>query len=223
VKYCNAACKKKHRSKHKKAREEHIRRAAELHDKQLFKDHPPNEECPICFLPLPIDESESCFASCCGKVICDGCMYAMEDSEEGGDLCAFCRVPGVESDDEQVKRVKKLMDKGNGNAFQHLACYYAQGTCGMSQDWEKARELWLQAGELGCAGAYHNLGVYYDDGHGVDVDKKSTIYYYEIAAMKGDVKSRINLGSVEWKAGNYDRAVLRRSKGRIQGWSSDKR
>jgi len=37
VKYCNAACKKKHRSKHKKACE---RKVAELHDEKLFKDHP---------------------------------------------------------------------------------------------------------------------------------------------------------------------------------------
>ena len=35
VRYCNAACKKKHRSKHKKACE---RRVAELHEEQLFKD-----------------------------------------------------------------------------------------------------------------------------------------------------------------------------------------
>ena len=49
VKYCNAACKKKHRSKHKKACE---RRVAELHDEALFKDPPPPEECPICELPL---------------------------------------------------------------------------------------------------------------------------------------------------------------------------
>jgi len=49
VKYCNAACKKKHRKKHKKACE---RRVAELHDEQLFKEVEP-EECPICFLTLP--------------------------------------------------------------------------------------------------------------------------------------------------------------------------
>ena len=51
VKYCNAACKKKHRSKHKKACE---RRAAELHDAELFKEHPPRDDCPICFLPLSL-------------------------------------------------------------------------------------------------------------------------------------------------------------------------
>ena len=50
VQYCNAACKKKHRSKHKKKCE---RRVAELHDEALFKQPPLKEDCPICFLPLP--------------------------------------------------------------------------------------------------------------------------------------------------------------------------
>ena len=49
VKYCNAACKKKHRNKHKKKCE---RRVAELHDIELFKKPPPPEDCPICMLPL---------------------------------------------------------------------------------------------------------------------------------------------------------------------------
>ena len=68
VKYCNATCKKKHRHKHKKDCEEHIRRAAEkhneelrltaeheakLHDEKLFKQPPPAEDCPICFQRLP--------------------------------------------------------------------------------------------------------------------------------------------------------------------------
>ncbi|MDB4430357.1 zinc finger MYND domain-containing protein, partial [bacterium] len=67
VKYCNAACKKKHRSRHKKACE---RRVAELHDEELFKEHPPRDDCPICFLTLPVDTRESTFHSCCGKIIC---------------------------------------------------------------------------------------------------------------------------------------------------------
>ena len=53
VKYCNAACKKKHRSKHKKACE---RRVAELYEEELFKEVEP-EECPICMLPMPIDSN----------------------------------------------------------------------------------------------------------------------------------------------------------------------
>ena len=74
VKYCNAACKKKHRSKHKKACE---RRVAELHDEALFKEPPPREEFSICFLPLPLDAQQKTFKECCGKVICDGCIHAM--------------------------------------------------------------------------------------------------------------------------------------------------
>ena len=92
VKYCNAACKKKHRSKHKKACE---RRVAELHDEALFKEHPPREDCPICFLPLPLDLGQTTFQSCCGKVICNGCIHAMREEARGRgkiELCAFCRV-----------------------------------------------------------------------------------------------------------------------------------
>ena len=43
VKYCNAACKKKHRKTHKKKCE---RRVAELYDERLFDDPPPPEDCP---------------------------------------------------------------------------------------------------------------------------------------------------------------------------------
>jgi len=64
VKYCNAACKKKHRHKHKKDCEEHIKLAtakhneelkiaAELHDEKLFKQPRKREDCPICMIRLP--------------------------------------------------------------------------------------------------------------------------------------------------------------------------
>ena len=82
VKYCNVACKKKHKSKHKKKCD---RRVAELHEEELFKDHPPNEDCPICFIRLPLETGESTYYPCCGMIICDGCSYAMiiEDMKRG--------------------------------------------------------------------------------------------------------------------------------------------
>ena len=72
VKYCNAACKKKHRSKHKKQCEEHVRlateRAAKLHDEKLFKQPLPEfEDCPICFLLLPTLTSGWRYMVCCEK------------------------------------------------------------------------------------------------------------------------------------------------------------
>ena len=206
VTYCNAACKKKHRSKHKKACE---RRVAELHDEELFKEHPPEDDCPICFLPLPIETNRTTFQTCCGKVICDGCIHAMKEEARGRgkiNLCAFCRVPSPRSDAEEVKRVKKLMDANNANAFNMFGGYYRRGDGGMPQDFAKANELFLRAGELGCAKSYYNLGILYYDGMGVEVDKKKANHYWELAAMGGNLIARHNLGCAEEKAGNIDRA-----------------
>ena len=202
VKYCNAACKKKHRSKHKKACE---RRVAELHEEALFKEVEP-EECPICFLPLPIQGNRRTFQTCCGKSICDGCVYAMKMSEGGADLCAFCRTPNAKTDNKHIKRVKNLMDKGNAYAFNMLASCYAIGVHGMPQDRRKANELYLKGGELGCADAYLNLAIFYRDGTGVEVDEKKAKYYFELAAMVGSVQARKYLGSLEGEAGNYERS-----------------
>jgi len=203
VKYCNAACKKKHRSKHKKKCD---RRVAELHEEALFKDPPPSEECPLCFLSMPIDLTQSTFEICCGKLICNGCNYAMQMSE-GKDLCAFCRTPPAYSTEERVKRVEKLMDKGNGEAFNHLAGFYSLGVRGLPLDQQKASELNLKAGELGSAKGYYNLGNSFHQGRGVERDGKKAKYYYELAAMGGDVIARHDLGCIEGQAGNIDRAL----------------
>ena len=208
VHYCNVACKKKHKSKHKKKCD---RRVAELHDEALFNESPPREECPICMLPLPLDGST--FHPCCGKLICDGCIYAMTiegvrkgtKKEEMG-MCAFCRTLRPISNEEEVRRVKKLMKSGNADACKQLAGYYADGVCGMQQDIAKATELWLKAGELGCAEGYYNLGNSYYYGRGVEIDKKKAKHYWELAAMTGDVDARYNLGCMEGRAGNHERA-----------------
>jgi len=202
VKYCNRDCQIAHRSQHKKACK---KRAAELYDEKLFREVE-REECPICLLTLPIDRSQTVFHSCCGKNICRGCIYAMKMSE-GKDLCAFCRTPSFCTDEEHIKRLKKLMAKGNGDAFAMLAGYYVNGSEGLPQDRQKAKELFLKSGELGCAGGYYNLGVAYDEGRGVEVNMKKAKYYWELAAMKGSIHARHNLGSIEGEFGNYQRAL----------------
>ena len=84
VKYCHRDCQIAHRPQHKKACK---KRAAELHDEKLFEEPPPPEECPICMLPPPLYDNlytGMTFRSCCGKNICDGCEYAMDESEAKG-------------------------------------------------------------------------------------------------------------------------------------------
>ena len=80
---------------------------------------------------------------------------------------------------------KKLMETNNAYAFDTFAGFYKHGTMGMPQDFAKANELLLKAGELGCAEAYRNLGMSYNNGLGVAMDKKKGKHFLELAAMKG--------------------------------------
>ena len=93
-------------------------------------------------------------------------------------LCPFCKTPPAESDAENVERTKKLMEKGNADAFKQIAGLYADGTYGMPQDRAKANELYLKAGELGCADAYFNLGRAYRLGRGVEINEKKAACSY---------------------------------------------
>ena len=115
-------------------------------------------------------------------------------------------MPSPKPGEEAITRMKKLVDKGNAEAIYNLAGLYDQGTKGMPLDKRKARQLWNEAGKLGCAKAYHNLGVIYRNGRSVEVDEKKAKYYYELAVMGGHIKARHNLGCLEGDFGNYQRA-----------------
>ena len=208
VKYCNRECQIAHRPLHKKACK---KRAAELHDEALFKEHPP-QECPICFLPMGDDTSHNTFNTCCGKRICNGCTYAMvEEAESRGkvQLCAFCREPDSYfiTDDEEIQRINKLIKNDIADGYHALAGAYITGNLGLPQDRKKGNELMLRAGELGCAESYFNLGIYYLLGKGGEVDKKKAKHFFELAAINGGVHARNNLAALEAQTGNYYRAM----------------
>ena len=130
VKYCNPTCQRNHWPKHKKPCKQ---RAAELRDEALFKDPPPKEDCPICFLPMPGKlincvslppatlsfvpiyvfavanegfaqmETEEYF-TCCGKCICKGCVHSLRKSGNHG-KCPYCNSAGL------AKQMKKWLRK----------------------------------------------------------------------------------------------------------------
>ena len=102
---------------------------------------------------------------------------------------------------------KKRAEGDDSMAIQTLGCLYERGGMSLPQDYEKAMELWLRAGELGSVEAYYCVGIAYRDGEGVERDMKKARYYFELAAMGGDVDARQNVGVFEARAGNYDRAV----------------
>src|SRR6056300_134398 len=57
VSYCSDECREEHREQHE---EECKKRVKELHDKKLFTqpDSSCFGECPICFLPMPLDNEK---------------------------------------------------------------------------------------------------------------------------------------------------------------------
>jgi len=210
VKYCNAACKKKHRSKHKKQCD---RRVAELHDEKLFKQPPSQQhgDCPICFLRLPALESGYRYHACCGKVICSGCVYAPVYDNQGNKVdsqkCPYCRTPWPSSEEELQERYKNRVKAGDPQALNNLGVYYKHGRQGFPQDYTKALAYWHRAGELGNAEAFASIGFAYYNGKGVEVDETKAKHYHELAAIGGDTLSRYYLGIMEVKADNLDRAM----------------
>jgi len=183
-----------------------------ISDEELFKQPPPPEDCPICFLRIPNLNSGWRYQLCCGKQICMGCYYAPLYDNQGKKVdnkkCPFCRTPPPKTSGGGMERYKKRVEANDPIAIYNLGCYYAAGENGFPQDYPKALELYDRAGGLGFAAAYNNIGYAYDFGKVVKVDKKKSTHYYELAAMRGNVYARHNLGYFENMAGNIDRALM---------------
>lgn len=203
VKYCSVTCQKNHRRKHKK---DCKKRAAEIHDEALFQTPNLREDCPICFLPLPFNK-QTIFQLCCGKIVCDGCMYkAASDWHNFAFPCPFCRVPKHQSDEELFERLNKKVNANDAEGNNFLGCIYNDGTK-LPQDLKKAFEFWSRAAELGNITAHNNLATLHAQGRGVERDMNKAKYHWELAAMMGHENSRHNLASLEMGAYNFDRAM----------------
>jgi len=202
VKYCSEKCREEHSEQH---HEECKKRADELHDKHLFTqpDGIHRGECPICFLPLPLDAAKTTFASCCGKLICDGCCYAhcmsnLHD-EVKASACLFCRSG---SDEECDKRTKERIEANDPAVLQFVG-----SECHRAGDYDGAFKYLNKAADLGDAEAQFRLGRMHWKGEGVEKDMKKAAYRYEKAAIGGHPVARSLLGWYEEENGNMERAV----------------
>jgi hypothetical protein len=205
VKYCNRTCQVAHRPAHKKACK---KRVVELFDEKLFKQPLPNEDCPICYLRLPIEGDQKRYQSCCGKMLCGGCVCAhfVAASDTARFKCVFCRTEAISSYEEDIERMKKRVEANDAEAMVSLGTYYELGTMGLRQDHAKALELLHKSAKLGNHIAHHNLSICYQNGDIVEKDIRKETYHRQLAAMAGNIHARYNLGCDEYNAGNMDRA-----------------
>jgi TPR repeat protein len=201
ARYCSVTCQRRHWPSHKKECKQH---AARLHDESLFKQPPPKEDCPICFLPMSSDMT-TC-KSCCGKIVCYGCMLSCLTL--CGWKCAFCNAKLDTDEDSRRELLMNRVEANDANAITHLGCAYADGSFfDLRQDYKKSFELWTRAAELGSSKAHNELFLAYSEGLGVEKDTKKAIHHYELAAMAGHEEARFSLGFIEYESGNMERAM----------------
>jgi len=198
-------------SEEQRARRQSIRRCEECvaAGNQLVlmkkgRTRPEADDCPICQLPLPLDENEWMLKACCMKRVCNGCILAA--GKRGMRDCPFCRAS--RPDEEQIlAMIRKRVAAGDPMATWNLGAKYHFGQYGLEKDVTRATELYERAAQLGVSDAHYNLGVTYDEGTEVEKDTDKAFRHFEAAAMCGHVKARYNLGCKEYKDGNCDLAL----------------
>lgn len=204
VRYCGTDCQKTHWRQHKEACK---RRAAELREERLFQQpqHGDLGDCPICLLPLSNDFEKSSMQSCCYKLICNGCAYAsLLHGEDGSleDVCAFCRQPYPESEEEIWKNVMSRIEANDPVAMRQMGV-----KCHSEGDFRGAIEYWRKAIKLGDSEAHFQLAASYLEGKGVGRDLKKAVYHWEEAAIGGNTMARWMLGTQAMVRGMTQRAV----------------
>jgi TPR repeat protein len=140
---------------------------------------------------------------CCGKNICEGCLYSFQCSGNEN-KCPFCNSDrGGKTDEDGVEDSMMRAEANDAASIYLLANSYHNGENGLVQDRETAIELYVRAAELGCSDAHSDLGNIYRKGG----DLKRAKFHWEAAAMAGHEIARFHLGIVEAEYGNIERAV----------------
>jgi len=205
VKYCSdKKCQQDHMTEHERICME---RAAEIRDEMLFRQPESTHlgDCPICFLPLPIDVNKSRMTSCCSKMICKGCAYANKMRELKENLqkkCLFCRLPLTTTEEEDRKIKMKRIGKNDPVALRGMGKTHCR-----EGDYEIAIEYWTKAAALGDLEAHFCLGVFYHDGDHVEKDEKKGVYHLEEATIGGHPIARFYLALREGTHDRIERAV----------------
>jgi hypothetical protein len=182
---------------------------AEMRDELLFKQPESScwGDCPICCLPLPLDQQKFGVMACCSKMICYGCSHANKLRQLGllipqEPSCAFCREPLPTTKGEIDTMLMKRVEKNDPVAMTQMG-----GMRDREWNYKSAFEYYTKAAELGDAKAHYNLSVMHRLGKGVEKDEKKEVYHLEVAAIGGHVSARHNLGCHEERYGRMERAV----------------
>ena len=213
--YCGVNCQIDHRKAHKKeckrikkelaAREKQEGQKGEMEDANkdekfsLFNPEP-RSGCPICMVVMPLHVKMQMYMSCCGKIICGGCIYANYMVNADG-KCPFCRQSAPDSQEKILEGMMARAESGDARAIFQLSTHYEVGRgFGLQMDSAKSLGLLQQAADLGCIEANSHLGEHYRDSYGgLTKSYEKARLHWEFAAKKGDPDAHHNLGELEFR------------------------
>jgi hypothetical protein len=188
VRYCSEKCEQEHLPQHEEVCK---KREAELRDEIVFRQPEGAHygDCPICFLPLPMDTDKSVLMECCSKIICKGCLFAnmIRQKEERLNVgtCPFCRHPPPKTEEEEDRNKMKRVEANDPVALHQMGCErYEEG------DYNTAFEFLTKAAELGDVNAHYQLAFMHHAGIGVEKDEKRELHHLEETAIRGHPEAR---------------------------------
>lgn len=179
---------------------------AELRDEILFRQPECNHhgDCPICCVPLPLDNQKKMLMSCCCKKVCRTCNDASQKRQLEQSLtpsCAFCRSRLPTSEREIKMYLKRRIEANDPAALNRMGEKLYQ-----TGNYRGAFKHYTKAAELGNMDAHCNLALLFREGEGIAKDEKKMLYHLEEAAIGGNAAARYYLAGFEGKIGRYDRS-----------------
>ena len=197
---------------------------------------PSRDECPICFVPLPIDEKKgTIYRPCCGKIICKGCIadqvqMLMRDSDDEGmqeemidvlNKCMFCR---VEIHGKSHELNMKAAERNQPEAMVRVGQYYLRDVRPDSFDSQEQRKRkaedkqtgidWIERAYVeGSGKAAEMLGDFFLEDGNEDA--------YGYFAVSGRVQAYVKLGSIDLNRGEVALAMDNYRKAFICGVKSE--
>jgi hypothetical protein len=188
VQYYSVRCQSSHRKEHKPLC-------------RLFQMPPSNDEdCPVCFLPMPLIGDGATYLVCCGKYICGGCFMKYLKIDVYRSCCPFCRchIPVYDisrSTRDNFNTIAERVTNNDPAATFHMASAYANGL--VETNYNVAFGLFKRAAHLGHVTAHREIGTMLFLGQGTTEDIVSAKRHWGMAAMNGDYFARYSLAMVE--------------------------
>ena len=125
------------------------------------------------------------------------------------DSCPFCRALDPSSFGEVLSQCEKRKLYNDHRALSAMAAdAFYFGRHGQAENKMKALDYFIQATEHGSPESPTDIASFYGDGTLISQDMERSALFTKVAAIRGNVKGRHNIGVIEYgKFGNHELGI----------------